>query len=148
MEFEYTVINKEGERLKSMMKADSAAAVASILRNSGGKPLKITPVKKEKSFDFLEGFFSGSKQVTSNEVVVFTRQLGTILSAGVLLTEALQTIANDMENKYFASVIQDVIYQINSGENFSKALSKHPICATRSSLSVLCFLLSLALYCS
>ena len=118
MEFEYIAISKEGERIQSMMQAESAAAVATSLRNSGGKPLKITALKKDKAPDLVEQIFSNRKRVTSKELVVFTRQLGTVISAGVLLTEALETISMDMDNKYFAAVLQNIIFKINSGESF------------------------------
>jgi len=127
MEYEYTVIDKTGKRITSLMKAESTAAVASSLRNAGGKPLKITPTKIKKPSNSFEDFLSSNnKRVTNKELVVFTRQLGTVLMAGVLLTEAIETIADDMENKYFASVLQNVIFRINGGDSFSNALDYHP----------------------
>ncbi len=126
MEFEYVVIDKEGKRVQSFMKAESTAAVAASLRNSGGKPLKITQLKKEQAPNLVERFFSGPKRVTAKERVVFTRQLGTMLSAGVLLSDAMETIADNMENKYFAGVLHDVILHIHAGESYSNALARHP----------------------
>jgi type IV pilus assembly protein PilC len=125
MVFEYVVINKEGKRVKSFMKAETAAAVATSLRSSGGMPLKIKALKKERPPNLIQKFFPGSKRVTTKELVIFTRQLGTVLSAGVLLTEAISTIAVDMENKYFSGVLEAVIFHINAGESFSDALAYH-----------------------
>jgi type IV pilus assembly protein PilC len=126
MNFEYIVIDKEGKRNKSFMKADSAAAVATSLRSAGGKPLKITELRKDRAVSFSEKFFSGPKRVTTKELVVFTRQLGTILSAGVLLTDAINTIATDLENKYFSDVLKSVVFHINAGEDLSSSLSYYP----------------------
>lgn len=127
MNFEYVVLDKNGKRSKSFMKADSAAAVASSLRNSGGKPIKITALKKDQTPHLIQKFFPGRKRVTTKELVVFTRQLGTILSAGVLLTEAIDTIANDLENEYFTEVLKSVIFHINAGEDLSNSLSYYPL---------------------
>jgi len=126
MDFEYVVIDKDGRRNKSFMKADSAFAVAASLRNAGGKPLKITALKKEQKLNLLQKLFPGKKKVTTRELVVFTRQLGTVLSAGVVLSDAIATIATDQENEYFADVLKAVIYHINAGEDLSNALAYHP----------------------
>ncbi len=122
MEFEYTAFNKEGQRIKSFMKADSAEAVANALRKDDCKPIKILALKKKQTASM---FFS-SKTVKSKELIIFTRQLGSILSAGVLLSEAIYTIATDMENEYFANILKSVLYHINAGETFSSALSHYP----------------------
>ena len=124
MEFEYIAIDKDGKRIKSSMVANSPAVVADIIRDAGGKPVKITPLKKKNA-----GFgqiFAPRKHVASKELVVFTRQLGSILGAGVLLSHAIDTIAFDLENQYFADVLKDVLSRIHAGEVFSTALANHP----------------------
>jgi type II secretory pathway component PulF len=126
MEYEYLAIDKEGKRVKSFMKADSADAVATSLRDTGSKPLKITMLKNIQSPGVIDQFLTGGKRVTTKELVIFTRQLGTVLSAGVLLTEAIETIADDLENAYFSEILGTVIFHIKSGESFSKALEHHP----------------------
>jgi type IV pilus assembly protein PilC len=126
MEFEYISIDKDGKRIKSFMKADSAAALAASLRSSGGKPLKITPMKRVQARSLIGMITWERKEVTSRELVIFTRQLGSILSAGVLLSEAIETIATDMENEHFADILKVVLFHIHGGENFSNALAYHP----------------------
>ncbi len=121
MDFEFIAINREGKRERAFMSADSAAALADSIRTLGGKPLSITPVRKEPWLAIFD-----SKRISIKEKVVFTRQLGAILSAGVLLSSCLETIAVDLENKYFSGVLQAVLFRIRGGENFSSALARYP----------------------
>jgi type IV pilus assembly protein PilC len=65
--------------------------------------------------------------VKTKELIVFTRQLGTVLNAGVLLTDAINTIEVDLENKYFRRVLQDVLFHVNAGENLSNSLAYYPL---------------------
>src|SRR5437870_1965346 len=102
MEFEYLALDKNGARIKSSMKAESAVAVANTIRSSGGKPFKITPINAGTKI--IGQIFAAPRKITTKELIVFTRQLGAILSAGVLLSDAIDTIATDLENRYFAEV--------------------------------------------
>jgi type II secretory pathway component PulF len=126
MDFKYTALDKEGKRIQSFMKADSVAAVVNSLRTAGQKPLKIIPLNKVQNQSVVGKIFSDRKRVSSKELIIFTRQLGSILSAGMLLSDAIETIATDLENEYFADVLKTVLYHVRGGENFSSALSYHP----------------------
>src|SRR5690348_3407546 len=104
MEFKYLALDKSGRRVQSFMKADSATAVADSLRSLGQKPLRIVPLVKPKKKTVAGQMFADRKKVSSKELIVFTRQLGAILNSGMLLSDAIETIATDMENPYFAEV--------------------------------------------
>lgn len=121
-EFEYLLIDKEGKQVRSIMKADSEAAVALALRNGGGIPIKITPFKKAAAGG---GLFK-RRSISNKDLIVFTRQLGAVLTAGVLLSEAIETISDDMENEYFSGVLKSVLRYVHGGESFSRALSRFP----------------------
>jgi type IV pilus assembly protein PilC len=86
-----------------------------------------TAIKKDKAPDLFEIFSQGQKRVKTKELIVFTRQLGTVLNAGVLLTDAINTIEVDLENKYFRRVLQDVLFHVNAGENLSNSLAYYPL---------------------
>jgi type IV pilus assembly protein PilC len=127
MEYKYTAFDKDGNKIKNTMKADSPTAVISALRSSGSKPIKITAIPKQKTFEETIKLLLSTQKVTTKELIVFTRQLGTILSAGVLLSDAIETIATDLENQYFAEILRTVLFHIHGGESFSKALRRHPM---------------------
>lgn len=125
MEFQYTAQDKNGKRVSSVATADAIDTLVGRLKNQGLIPLRVSEVKSS-GISFKKGRGLQRGKVKAGELAVFTRQLSSILNAGVLLTEALHTIAEDMENRYFGALISQMVADINSGEHFSLALSKYP----------------------
>lgn len=64
--------------------------------------------------------------VTLQDQVVFTRQLATMIDAGLAVVQSLQALAEQTSNKVMRDVIKDVTARVEQGDNFSQALSKHP----------------------
>jgi len=125
MEFRYSVLDKSGKRLSGITTADSAAALVEQLKKEGFVPVKVSQFTRSKGLlDRIK--FPTSRKVGGMEIAVFTRQLATILDAGVLLTEALRTVADDMENAYLRGVIELVLADIAAGKSFSESLSFYP----------------------
>jgi type IV pilus assembly protein PilC len=65
-------------------------------------------------------------RVSLSDLVVFTRQLATMIDAGIAIVQALQALAEQTPNKVMRDVIRDVCSRVESGESFSEALQKHP----------------------
>ncbi|HTX20590.1 MAG TPA: type II secretion system F family protein [Candidatus Aquilonibacter sp.] len=65
-------------------------------------------------------------RVALNDLVVFTRQLATMIDAGIAIVQSLQALADQTSNKVMRDVIRDVCSRVESGESFSDALQKHP----------------------
>lgn len=66
------------------------------------------------------------KKVSLKDMVIFTRQMSTMISAGVPIVRSLQTMANQTENKYFREVITDIMHSVEGGMLLSEAMSKYP----------------------
>ena len=64
--------------------------------------------------------------VALRDLVIFTRQLATMIEAGIAIVQSLQALADQTENKVMRDVIRDVCTRVESGESFSEALQKHP----------------------
>ncbi|MEI7728336.1 MAG: type II secretion system F family protein [Verrucomicrobiota bacterium] len=64
--------------------------------------------------------------VKLEDLVIFTRQLATMIDAGLAIVQCLQALAEQTNNKVMRDVIKDVTARVESGDNFSEALSKHP----------------------
>jgi len=64
--------------------------------------------------------------VPLQDLVVFTRQLATMIDAGLAMVQSLQALAEQTQNKVMRDVIKDVCTRVESGDNFSEALQKHP----------------------
>jgi type IV pilus assembly protein PilC len=101
------------------MEAESADIVESRLRGDG---MTINRVKKEpKQITITIG--SG---VSSKDLQVFTRQLATMIDAGLPLVQCLDILANQSPNKIFARILSQVKASVEQGSTFSDALKKHP----------------------
>ncbi len=126
MQYKYIASQKTtGEKITGVITAPSIPDVVMQLKVDGLLPLKVFEAKKVKkearrAFSFL------SHRVKGKELAIFTRQIAATLSAGLLLTESLETIADDLENEYFRKIIRAIREDIISGSDFSSALSKYP----------------------
>lgn len=121
MDFRYWARDEYGKMRVSTTAADSAAALIGRLKGEGLVPLRIQRLRAASSKKRLL-----RSRVKGKEVAVFTRQLATILDSGVLLTEGLNTLAEDLENEYFSGIIKKTAADINAGSSFSKALQRFP----------------------
>jgi len=127
MEFRYVARNKKtGKRVVNNAKAQSVPALVARLKREGLFPLKIDPVKTQGGFEGGATSFFKRGRVRGRELAIFTRQVAATLGAGILLTDALETIAEDLDNTYFRNIINRIMIDIRAGEDFSTALSKHP----------------------
>src|SRR5512135_810431 len=69
---------------------------------------------------------TGGGRVALADLVVFTRQLATMIDAGLPMVQSLQALAEQTTNKAMRDVIKDVCSRVESGDSFSDALQKHP----------------------
>ena len=72
-----------------------------------------------------KGQTKGGK-VALSDLVVFTRQLATMIDAGIPIVQVLQALAEQTPNKVMRDVIQDICSRVESGESFSESLTRHP----------------------
>ena len=106
--------------VRSTIQGNSEAAAARVLMAQGIVPLEMTPVGEG-------GLLSGLRShVPAKEVVIFTRQLSTMLNAGLPLAQSLSTVAEQTSNKTLKTIIADVVGSVNGGQPLSEALSKYP----------------------
>src|SRR5262252_2436863 len=69
---------------------------------------------------------TGGGRVALADLVIFTRQLATMIDAGLAMVQSLQALADQTSNKVMRDVIKDVCARVESGDSFSEALQKHP----------------------
>ena len=72
-----------------------------------------------------QGHTSGGR-VPLSDLVIFTRQLATMVDAGLAIVQSLQALADQTTNKVMRDVIRDICTRVESGDSFSEALQKHP----------------------
>lgn len=120
-QFSYKIIGKDGRQSSGVINAPDREAVLGNLRSQGAKPLSVKETKEKKShFDFI------SHRVKLQDLVVFTRELSTMIDAGVPLPRGLATLAEQVENKYFKGVIAGIDHDVESGVPLADAMAKYP----------------------
>lgn len=106
---------------KATVQADSESAAAKLLIEQGFTPLNI---KEQSDEDNLLTRLTG--RITVKDKVVFTRQLATLIGAGLPLAQGLHTALEQTQNKKLQSIIQDVTASVEGGKSLSDSFAKFP----------------------
>ena len=118
----YTYLAREagtGREIRSSLDAGSEQAAIAALLN---KNLLVVSIQEKVG---KKGKTAGGS-VPLADLVVFTRQLATMLDAGLAMVQSLQALAEQTSNKVMRDVIKDVCTRVEGGVSFSQALVKHP----------------------
>ncbi len=120
--FVYKGINSYGEKRTGKIESVNLAAAQSQL-----KKMRITPsmVKEAPKDLFAEVAFMQPK-VTGRDVVIFTRQLSTMIDAGLPLVQSLEILSKQQENATFKKVLKAVQTDVETGSTIAEAMKKHP----------------------
>ncbi len=107
--------------VNSTIQADSETAAARLLIKQGFVPLTI----KEQIGD--GGFLARiTGRITTKDKVMFTRQLATLIGAGLPLSQSLHTVTEQTQNKQLQAVIQEISASVEGGRSLSESFAKHP----------------------
>lgn len=118
MQFVYTGIDAKSVKTKGRLQANSDREVIDFLRTNNITPLSIRKVEE------TPGFFIFNK-VKDSDVVLFTRQLSSMILTGLTLLEALKILKQQKLSPGMQEMVNDIIAQISEGSPFSEALSAH-----------------------
>jgi type IV pilus assembly protein PilC len=109
-----------GQKVKAQVQADNEQNAAKLIHEQGLTPLSIELDKSGK----VGGKFK--RRIKTKDKVLFSRQLATLLNAGLPLVQSLRSVAQQTTNKALKVVINEIITDIEAGTAFSVALEKHP----------------------
>lgn len=118
--FSYTASNKEGKTIQGSAEAADKDSLVTLLSKQGLRPIVIK-ADTGKSSKTKRG-----KKVKTKDLVVFTRQLSTMVSAGVPLTRAISTMQSQTESKYFREVLTGIMKDVESGQPLGDTFGKYP----------------------
>lgn len=124
--FAYEGRTASGKLLRGRMEAPSREAVINRLRTQRIQPIVERIRERGKGLDrevTIPGF---AQKVGTRDVVIFTRQLATMIDAGLPLVQILEILASQSENKTFQKQIRDVKEAVESGATLSESLRKYP----------------------
>ncbi len=134
--YEYTALDIKGKTISGIIDADSPRAARQKLRESRTFPVSIkdvhdtTTIKTSKSFSFIGAF----ARVRPNEVSIMTKQLATLVGAGLPLVSAIDALTSQTRSKAFKKILAKIKDSIMEGNSFARSLSLFP--GTFSSLYV------------
>lgn len=123
--FEYTALNSGGRKNRGTLEADSAKAARQQLRAKGLIPLEVTAAS-ESSGAAGASILSGSPGLSVKALALLTRQIATLLRAGIPLEETLGAIANQSRNQKVRRIVLAVRAKVLEGHSFAQALASFP----------------------
>jgi type IV pilus assembly protein PilC len=110
--------DKKGKKLKGEMKASGQGFVNASLRRQG---ITVTKIKKQSAFNKPGG------KVTAKDVTLFTRQLATMMKAGVPLLQAFDIVGKGHSNPAVSKLLADIKADVETGSSLSQAFRKYPL---------------------
>ncbi len=118
--YQYVAKEKNGQTITGMLESGTESEAAELLHN---KSLIVISIKHAKSKVVAVG---GGKRLKLDDLVVFSRQLATLIEAGIPLVQSLGILGEQVEKKGFQSIIASVRQDIEAGMSFCDSLAKHP----------------------
>ena len=121
--FEFVAWDKSGNSHEGFKQANSQEDALVLLREEGLTPVSVKPVQaaaasRKRSVRY--------QRVKSGDLSAFCWQLGTMVEGGLPITTAIETIAEEMENKYFGQVLMTIAQNLEKGEPLSDCIAAHP----------------------
>lgn len=124
--YQYEAFTSNGTEEDGIVEADSPREAREMLRNQDLHITTLEPTLQEEEDQeqsFVQSLFSG---ISQSELVNLTRQLATLLRAGVPLTEGLTALIDQTESRNLETVLRDVRDQVRQGSRLADALERHP----------------------
>ncbi|MEO5699517.1 MAG: type II secretion system F family protein [Casimicrobiaceae bacterium] len=107
--------DRNARQVHGEVRAPSETVVRTHLRRQG---IRVTKIKRQT--------FRGGKKITEKDVTMFTRQLATMLKAGVPLLQSFEIVARGHSNARFSRLMMDIKSKVESGSSLSQAFKEHP----------------------
>ncbi|WP_001029467.1 type II secretion system F family protein [Leptospira interrogans] len=124
--YSYVAFNKKGKEEKGIIDAASLQAARSKLKNKGLYVRSISEDSERKDRELFPFLAKYLYRIPRKEVGLFSRQLATLLGAGIPLDKSLSSIVEQTENQNFRKVITGMQANITEGSSLSEAMKKHP----------------------
>ncbi len=120
--FKYIAKDQSARNINGTISAENQTSVIDVLRKKNLTIISISPVREKGVSKF--SFYA--KSIKQDDLVIFSRQLSTMVEAGIPILQALDALQEQMTHKYFKNVITAVRDDIQVGSSLSAAFAKHP----------------------
>jgi general secretion pathway protein F len=124
--YEYKAFDRSGAPKSGIVDADSPREARVKLRSDGVHVVEIWPLQERKADTGKARARLFQRRVDQTELMVVTRQLGTLLKAGITIVDALKALIDQVDSRDFEKVFRDVREKITQGETLGEALAHHP----------------------
>lgn len=124
--FNYTAINENGEKVNGALSAESLEAAESSLANQGLMPLRLKEAKDGGEGGSLLSRLSFGQKVKFRDVLIFSKQLRTLLAAGIPISQGLEILSQQTESAYLKKILTGMIADINGGSTLAHTFGRHP----------------------
>ena len=121
--YRYSAKDENGKKFIGEVEAIDERAVIVTLQKQGLVPINVK--KKQQGRTSLRGLIPGIG-ISSSEIVDFTRQLATMVSAGLPLTDSIVILEKQAKNQSFARIIGEILADVEGGSSLSQSLARHP----------------------
>ncbi|MDF1818566.1 MAG: type II secretion system F family protein [Immundisolibacteraceae bacterium] len=117
--FAWSGKDKAGKKVKGTLKGTDINVIRTKLRNDG--------INNPKVAKQIQLFGSGKQAITPKDITLFSRQMATMLDAGVPMVQSFDIVGKGHENPTMAELIMTIKQQVEGGSSFAEALAKHPL---------------------
>ncbi|MBU1122077.1 MAG: type II secretion system F family protein [Candidatus Omnitrophica bacterium] len=124
-QYHYKARDRQGELVTGVLDAVDEKKVVNDLDHLGYSVVEIS-LDSKTGEGGLSQLFERFQRLEKREVIIFTRQLATLLRSGTVLSVSLTTLCEQIENKKFQTILRDISQSVQSGKSFSESLSKYP----------------------
>lgn len=120
MEYKYVAVSLDGKREVGQLDTNTEKEVIEFLRASKLTPIKIEPLEKSQSV--ILSYFN---RVKGSDIILFTRQLSSMILTGLTLIESLNLLKKQADKPKMRKLVEDLIADVSEGKSFSEALQNH-----------------------
>lgn len=123
--YNYTATNNQNHTVTGTLEANDRSSVIAALSKQGLRPVSIKDGSSSKNQFTLNDLLGGNK-VKADDIVMFTRQLSAMISAGVPILRALSSLGDHAESPALKKIIDNVVKDVQGGSPLADALGKYP----------------------
>lgn len=124
--FEFQALDKKGKTHKGVLEADSARQVRQQLRDKGWMPLSVDATSEKQSKSGFLAKFSMGPSLKTADLALITRQLSTLIAAGLPIDEALRAVSEQSEKQVVKSMVLSIRAKVLEGHTLADALKEFP----------------------
>lgn len=122
--FSYSAVNQKGERITGTIEATERSAVIKNLTSQSLQPLSVKEGGASGKIALFDAL--GRNRVKNDQIVIFTRELSAMISAGVPILRALTSLRDHTEGKALKKMLEGIIKDVEGGDQLGDALAKYP----------------------